>query len=108
MTPESVQSLIAVAIGFSVAGLSASGYRLMTSQLPSFGLLQAGPRLSSFAAVPVLLFSAPFIIMRNTLIGRRHEGRRFEVVFAATLIAGFWSLMSGTVVVAALRAGGAL
>jgi hypothetical protein len=108
MTPESLQSLIAVAIGFSVAGLSASGYRLITRRLPSFSLLQAGPRLSSFAAVPVLLFSAPFIIMRNTLIGRRHEGRRFEFVFAATLIAGFWSLMSGTVVVAALRASGAL
>jgi hypothetical protein len=108
MSFESIQSLIAVAIGFSVAGLSASGYRLITSQLPSFGLLQTGPRLSSFAAVPVLLFSAPFIIMRNTLIGRRHEGRRFEFVFAATLIAGFWSLMSGTVVVAALRVSGAL
>ena len=34
--------------------------------------------------------------MRNTILGRRLEGRRFEFVFLATLIAGFWSLMSGT------------
>lgn len=105
---ESIQSMIAVAIGFSVAGLFASGYRLATAKLPSFGLLQTGPSASALAAVPVLLFSAPFIIMRNTLIGQRHEGRRFEFVFVATLIAGFWSLLSGTVVVAALQAGGAL
>ena len=100
--------MIAVAIGFSVAGLFASGYQLATSRLPSFGLLQAGPTLAAFTALPVLLFSAPFIIMRNTLIGARDEGRRFEFVFAATIIAGLWSLMSGTVVVAALRVSGAL
>jgi hypothetical protein len=56
--------------------------------------------------VPLLAMAAPFLIMRNTLRGRRHEARRFEFVFAATLIAGFWSLMSGTVLVMALRACG--
>lgn len=106
MSVESLQSMIAVAIGFAVAGLFASGYRIFTSKLPSFGLLQAGPTGTVFAALPVLLFSAPFIIMRNTLLGRRYESRRFELVFAATVIAGLWSLMSGTVVVAALRASG--
>jgi hypothetical protein len=32
--------------------------------------------------------------MRNTILGRRQEGRSFEFVFLTTLIAGFWSLMS--------------
>ncbi len=48
------------------------------------------------------MLAAPFLIMRNTLIGRREENRRFQFVFFATLIAGFWSLMSGLVMVQAV------
>lgn len=108
MTPESVQSLIALAIGFSIGGLLASAYRLVTQELPRFELLTEGRSTAKVAAVPLLLFSAPFLIMRNTLMGRHYENRRFEFVFIATIIAGFWSLMSGTVVVMALRASGLL
>ena len=54
------------------------------------------------------MLSAPFLIMRNTLLGRAEEGRRFEFVFLATLIAGFWSLMSGLVLVMSLQACGLL
>jgi len=106
MTPESVQMLLALALGFAVAGLCSSAYRLVTSKLPSFSLLATGPRPATFAAVPLLIVSAPFLIMRNTLLGRRQEGRRFEFVFLATLIAGFWSLMSGMVLVMTLQACG--
>ena len=56
------------------------------------------------AAVPLLIFSAPYLIMRNTLRGGPLERRRGEVVMVATVIAGLWSLMSGTVVVMALQA----
>ncbi len=108
MTPESVQMLIALALGFAVAGLCSSGYRLATDRLPSFGLLSTGPRAAAIAAVPLLMLSAPFLIMRNTLLARRQEGRRFEFVFLATLIAGFWSLMSGLAVVMALEVCGLL
>ena len=104
MFPESLQQLIPLALGFAVAGLAASAYQLATSELPSFALLNGGPKPATVAAVPLLVFAAPFLIMRNTLLGRRQEGRRFEFVFAATLIAGMWSLMSGTVVVMILRA----
>ena len=52
------------------------------------------------------MLAAPFLIMRNTLLGRRQESRRFEFVFLATLIAGFWSLMSGLVLVMTLQACG--
>ena len=108
MTPQSVQMLLALALGFAFAGLIASGYRLATSRLPSFSLLSTGPSPTAFAMVPVLMLSAPFLIMRNTLRGRRLEGRRFEFVFMATLIAGFWSLMSGLVLVTSLQACGLL
>ena len=52
----------------------------------------------ALACVPVLVFSAPFIILRNTLRGRRFERRPMGFVFAATLVACFWSLMSGRLV----------
>ncbi len=105
---EFVQNLFAVLLGYAVAGMCCSGYRLMTSRLPSFGLISTGPSVAAVAAVPLLLFSAPFLIMRNTLLGWAEERRRFEFVFLATLIAGFWSLMSGLVLVSSLQACGLL
>jgi hypothetical protein len=108
MTPESLQMLLALALGFAVAGLSSSAYKLATSRLPSFSLLSTGPKPSAYAAVPLLMLAAPFLIMRNTILGRQKEGRRFQFVFMATLIAGFWSLMSGKVLVMTLQACGLL
>ena len=106
MPVESLQSLIALALGFAVAGLLSSAYQLVTSELPTFGLLNAGPKVSTMAAVPLLVFAAPFLIMRNTLIGSAREARPFMIVFMATVLAGLWSLMSGIVVVQAIRAAG--
>ncbi|HEX4410019.1 MAG TPA: hypothetical protein VH206_14700 [Xanthobacteraceae bacterium] len=104
LSPETIASFFSLAFGFGFAGLCASGYRLFMRHFPSFRLLEVGPVPARFAAIPLLMFSAPFIIMRNTIRGRRLEGRRTEVVMVATIIAGFWSLMSGTVVVLALQA----
>jgi hypothetical protein len=102
MSAESIESLFALAIGFALAGLLATGYQAATSRPASFRLLQAGPHAATFAAVPFLVFAAPFIIMRN-LLGRRHiEGGRFWVAMSATIVAGFWSLMSGTLAISLL------
>jgi len=65
-------------------------------------------RNQALAAVPFLVFAAPFIIVRNTVRGRRIEGRNFGFAALAAVVAGFWSLMSGTVVVMALQAIGHL
>jgi hypothetical protein len=46
--------------------------------------------------------------MRNTLRGVKLESRRFEFVMMATIIAGFWSMMSGTFFLMTLRAAGVL
>lgn len=102
--PESLHLLLVLAIGFAVAGLLASAYQLFSAQPASFRLMERGPSLSALAAVAFLVFAAPFIIMRNTVRGRRIERRRLEFVMMATIVAGGWSLMSGTVVVMALRA----
>jgi hypothetical protein len=98
VSPESAQSFLALLIGFAVAGLISSGYQLVTERPASFRLLEQGPNPATFAAIPFLVFAAPFIIMRNTVRGRRIERRRIEFVMIATVVAGLWSLMSGTVV----------
>jgi hypothetical protein len=82
----------------------ATGYQAATNRPATFRMLEHGPRPASLAAVPFLVFAAPFIIMRNILWARQIEGWRFWIVMWATIIAGFWSLMSGTVAVAALTA----
>jgi len=108
MSPDTLNSLFSLCIGFALAGALASGYQAMAERPAGFGLLQEGAAPRTFAAVPFLVFAAPFIIMRNTLRGARIERRRFEFVMMATVISGFWSLMSGTVVVMTLRAAGVL
>ena len=104
LSSDSGHSLLAVAIGFAFAGLLATGYHYFTEQPASFRLINRGPQATTFAAVPFLIFAAPFIIMRNTLRGARIEQRSFGFALLATILAGLWSLMSGTVVVMALEA----
>jgi hypothetical protein len=104
MSLESLQSLIVLLIGFAVAGSLATGYQLVTERPLSFRLLNSGPQPVTFLAIPVLTFAAPFVIMRNVMRGRRIERRRFEFVMLATMIAGLWSMLSGTVVVSAFTA----
>ena len=104
MSAHQIETFFALAMGFAFAGLIASAYQLATSRPPSFRLLHQGPGAAAFAAVPVIVFAAPFIIMRNTIRGSRIEERGFSMVMMATIIAGGWSLMSGTVVMMALTA----
>jgi hypothetical protein len=108
MSPDALNSLFSLFIGFALAGALASGYQALVQQPAGFGLLQEGVAPKTFAAVPFLVFAAPFIIMRNTLRGAKIERRRVEFVMMATVLAGFWSLMSGTFFVMTLRAAGLL
>ncbi|HEU5019846.1 MAG TPA: hypothetical protein VFT69_17955 [Pseudolabrys sp.] len=102
MNAQSLEMLLALAFGFAVAGLCASGYRLATSHLPRLSMLEAGPSFGTAAMVPLLMLCAPFLIMRSTLASRPERGR-FRAVFAATILAGFWSLMSGVTLVTLLQ-----
>jgi hypothetical protein len=104
MSLESLQSVIVLLIGFSVAGSLATGYQFVTERPLSFRLLNGGAQPVTFLAIPVLTFAAPFVIMRNIMRGRRIASRRFELVMLATTIAGLWSLLSGTLVVSAFTA----
>ena len=108
MSPDALNSLLSLCIGFALAGALTSGYQALLQRPAGFALLEQGAAPKPFAAVPFLVFAAPFIIMRNTLRGARIERRRFEFVMLATILAGFWSLMSGTFFLMTLRAAGLL
>ena len=95
--PSALESLQALVLGFAFAGFLASAFELLTERRASFNLLRTGG-LFAVASVPVLVFSAPFIILRNTIHGRRLEHRPVGFVMLATIIACLWSLMSGRLV----------
>ncbi len=96
LDPWTVSSLNALVVGFAFAGLLASAFELVTHRRASFSLLERGG-VVALASLPMLAFSAPFIILRNTLRGRRFERRPIPFVMIATCIAGFWSLAAGRV-----------
>jgi hypothetical protein len=105
MSAESLQSFYALILGLAIAGALSTGYQIFAERPASFRLLnEARPR--ALAAVPFLVFAAPFIILRNTIRGARIEGRGFMAVMAATIIAGFWGLSCGMVIMGLLRAAG--
>ncbi|MDP3255355.1 MAG: hypothetical protein Q8S58_21320 [Bosea sp. (in: a-proteobacteria)] len=101
--PAAIEVLKALVIGFAFAGLLASAFELFTAQRADFRLLQAGG-LVAVASVPVVVFSAPFLILRNTVRGRRIEGRPIVFVMIASMIASVWSILSGRVVLDLLNA----
>ncbi len=97
INPSAIESLQSLVLGFAFAGLLASAFELMTERRASFHLLETGG-MRALASVPVLVFSAPFIILRNTVRGRRFERRPVHFVMLATIIACLWSLLSGRLV----------
>jgi hypothetical protein len=105
MSPESLQSFYALILGLAIAGALSTGYQIFAERPASFRLLnEAKPK--ALVAVPFLVFAAPFIILRNTIRGARIENRGFVPAMAATMIAGFWSLSCGMVIMGLLRATG--
>jgi hypothetical protein len=100
--PAALEALESLFIGFAFAGLLASAFELFTTQRADFRLLQAGG-LFAVASVPVVVFSAPFLIVRNTVRGRRIEGRPFFFVMLASMIASVWSIACGRIVLDLLQ-----
>src|SRR6478736_6247133 len=94
--PAALESLETLLFGIAAAGLIATGFEAMTARRASFQLLTlGGPQ--AVASVPLIVFSAPFIILRNTVRGRRFERRRVSFVALATVIACLWGLACGRV-----------
>lgn len=104
--PGAVEALQSLFLGFAFAGLLASAFELFTEQRADFKLLQAGG-LTAIASVPVVVFSAPFLILRNMVHGRQSDGRPLSFLMLAGMTAAIWSLVSGRVVLDLLHLLGA-
>src|SRR5260370_13538708 len=83
MSPDALNSLLSLCIGFALAGALASGYQALVQRPAGFGLLQDDVAPKTFAPVPFLVFAAPLLIMRKTLRDARFGRRRFEFVMIA-------------------------
>jgi hypothetical protein len=94
--PHQLELFRALIFGLAFAGFVASGFQYLTNTPPSFALLQKGG-WSAVLSVPVVIMAAPFIILRNTLRGRRFERRSMFFVWLATVIACLWGMAAGKV-----------
>jgi hypothetical protein len=86
----------ALIFGLAFAGFVASGFQYLTNRPPSFTLLQKGG-WSAIFSVPLVVMTAPFIILRNTIRGRRFERRSIFFIWLATVIACLWGMFAGSV-----------
>ena len=92
--PHQIDALRALAFGFAFAGFAFSAFRYLTDRPPSFELLNQGG-WSALLSLPLVMVTAPFIILRNTIRGRRYERRPMIFVWLATVIACLWGMAAG-------------
>jgi hypothetical protein len=97
LTASQLAAFQALLLGFAFAGLLTSAFQLIADRPPSFRMLNASGA-AALAAVPLLILTAPIVILRNTLRGRRFERRPIIFIALATIIACFWSMVSGGLV----------
>jgi hypothetical protein len=96
LEPHQVDAFRALILGFAVAGMVFSAWEYLTDKPPSFRLLEQGGWNAAFS-VPVVVMTAPFIILRNTVRGRRFERRSIIFVWLATVISCLWGMAAGKV-----------
>ncbi len=94
LEPVHLDALRALLFGFALAGMLASAFQYLTDKPASFTLLQQGG-WSALMSVPFVVMTAPFIILRNTIRGRKFERRSVFFVWLATVIACLWSMAAG-------------
>lgn len=86
----------AATVGFVSAGIIGSFYQLVTTEAPQFRVAESS-FLAGFGSVILCCFSAPFIIMRNAIRGRRIEHRPLGWLFASAAISVMWSACTGII-----------
>lgn len=94
-----LQDALRLLIGFAISGVAASAFEAFTDRRASFRLLRE-PSVVAVAAVPVVTFGAPYILVRNMLFATKRP-RSASAVFAGTVASGLWSLALGAVAVSA-------
>lgn len=84
-------------LGISFAGLICSCFEYLTGRPANFGLMFArGGAL--ILCMPVLVFSAPYILLRNTYRGFRMLQISGSSLIFVCVTAVIWSIMCGRIV----------
>lgn len=88
-----VFSLIVVT-GFICAGFVHSVYQLFTNKVMSFDISKESGFVM-LISILTLIFTGPFILVRNSIRGFKIENRHGGWVAASTVISILWSFISG-------------
>ena len=102
MSAEALHSICLLLLGFSIAGMLATGYQLVTTRPASFNIFGDGTGPVAVAHVPFLVFAAPFIMVRDAITMRRSGAENLIAGTIVSMIAGGWSLLSGKFVMLAI------
>lgn len=94
---ELLLSMYIILSGFASAGLLGSFVQLWRTEPIGFSV-EYSNFIGGFINVMVCIFAGPFIIMRNTLRGRRIEGRPMGWVVMASAVATLWSFCTGLII----------
>ena len=91
----------AAACGFVFAAVLATGYQALANRPARFEIVHdvgQAPLISAFFRVVLIVWAAPYIIMRNAVRARLIERRPLGWLAASMFIAGVWSLCMGILV----------
>ena len=84
-------------VGFAMSGVTASFYRLVTSENAEF-LPFSSSFFGSLAAIALSMFAGPFIIARKIRNGLKEKEMAGPLVALLLLICTVWSFYSGVAV----------
>lgn len=90
-------TLQALALGFSFAALICSSFEFLTGRPANFGLMFARG-VALLICMPLLVFSAPYILARNAYRALGVYGLGYSSPIVALITAIIWSIMSGRIV----------
>lgn len=93
-----ILNIYTLAIGFTVGGICASSFALMTGQALRFEMSSNQSNLSMFIGTIFRVLAGPFMIMRNTLRAVLISGSEPYWIMIAIVFASFWSYCQGVLI----------
>lgn len=96
---EFVLHLYVCSLGFALAGICASGSRLITGIPLKFTAVPNKDAWSILFAVSVRLVAGPFLLVRNSILEALAAKRSASWLALSVMFATIWSFFSGVIVI---------